>query len=154
MHPLNMDSLTSTPRQPPRGGRCPCLGCFYGEVSEGCWRHGPGVSQPHSLTSPETPQTTQANTWAPCCSVTKTCCALCDPMDCSTPGFPVPQHLPGLAQTHVHGVRDAIQPSYPLLPPSIFPSIRVFSNESVLCIGGQSIGASASASVIPVNIQG
>ena len=40
-----------------------------------------------------------------------------------------------------------------LLPPSIFPSIRVFSNESVLCIGGQSIGASASASVLPMNIQ-
>ena len=40
-----------------------------------------------------------------------------------------------------------------LLLPSIFPSIRVFSNESVFCIGGQSIGASASASVLPMNIQ-
>ena len=52
------------------------------------------------------------------------------------PGFPV--HLPELAQTHVHGVSDAIQPSHPLssllLLPSIFPSISVFSNESLLCI--------------------
>ena len=39
-------------------------------------------------------------------------------MDCSTPGFPVPHHLPELAQTHVHRVSDAIQPSHPLLPPS------------------------------------
>ena len=59
-------------------------------------------------------------------------------MDCSTPGFPVHHQLPELAQTHVHQVGDVIQPSYPLsspsLLPSIFPSIRVFSNELVLCI--------------------
>ena len=61
---------------------------------------------------------------------------LCDPMDCSTPGLPVHHQLPGFTQTHVHPVGDAIQPSHPLLspspPPSIFPSIRDFSNESVL----------------------
>ena len=39
-------------------------------------------------------------------------------MDCSTPGFPVYHHLPELAQTHVHGVGDAIQPSHPLSTPS------------------------------------
>ena len=57
---------------------------------------------------------------------------LCDPMDRSTPGLPI--HLiPEITQTHVHWVCDAIQPSNPpLLPPSIFPSIRVFSNESAL----------------------
>ena len=43
---------------------------------------------------------------------------LCDPMDCSMPGFPVYLQLPELAQTHVHRVGDAIQPSYPLLSPS------------------------------------
>ena len=62
---------------------------------------------------------------------------LCDPMDCSTSGFPVHHQYLELAQTHVHRVGDAIQPSYPLsspLLPSIFPSIRVFSNESVLHI--------------------
>ena len=57
-------------------------------------------------------------------------------MDCSTPGFPVLHHLPELAQTHVHRVSDAIQPFHLLSPllilPSIFPSIRVFSNESTL----------------------
>ena len=56
----------------------------------------------------------------------------------STPGLPVHHQLPELAQTHVHRVGDVSQPSYPLwsllLLPSIFPSIRVFSNESVLCI--------------------
>ena len=59
-------------------------------------------------------------------------------MDCNTPGFPVHHQLPELAQTHVHGVGDAIQPFYPLLSPSPpafnLSSIKVFSNESVLCI--------------------
>ena len=59
-------------------------------------------------------------------------------MNRSTPGLPVHHQLPELAQTHVHWVGDAIQPSHPLLSPSllpsIFPSIRVFSSESVLCI--------------------
>ena len=63
---------------------------------------------------------------------------LCDPMDCSMPGFPVHHQLPKPTQTHVHRVSDAIQPSHLchplLLPASIFPSIRVFSNESVLDI--------------------
>ena len=53
-----------------------------------------------------------------CCSVTKLCQALCDPMDCSTAGFPVLYHLPEFAQSHVHWVGDAIQPSHPLSPPS------------------------------------
>ena len=56
-----------------------------------------------------------------------------DPMDCSTPGFPLHHQLLEVTQTHVHWVGDIIQPSHPLLlPPSTFPSIRVFSNESVL----------------------
>ena len=79
----------------------------------------------------------------------------CDPVDCRMPGFPVPLQLPELAQTHVHPVRDANQRSHPLLPlllPSIFPSIRVFSNQ-LFTLGGQSIGVSASASVLPMNIQ-
>ena len=52
------------------------------------------------------------------CSVTQSCPTLCNPMDCSTPGFPVHHQLPELAQTHVHRVSDAIQPSHPLLFPS------------------------------------
>ena len=69
-----------------------------------------------------------------CCSASQSCLTLCDPMDCSTPGFPVLHQLPEFAQTHVHRVGDAIQPSHPLSPllllPSIFPSIRIFSDES------------------------
>ena len=51
-------------------------------------------------------------------SVTQSCTTLCDPMDCSMPGFPVHHQLPELTQTHVHQVGDAIQPSHPLLSPS------------------------------------
>ena len=51
-------------------------------------------------------------------SVTQSCLTLCEPMDCSTPGFPVHHQLPELAQTHVHWVSDAIQTSHPLSSPS------------------------------------
>ena len=51
-------------------------------------------------------------------SVTQSCPTLCNPMDCSTPGLPVHHQLPELAQTHVHRVSDAIQPSHPLSSPS------------------------------------
>ena len=73
-----------------------------------------------------------------CCSVTQSCLILCDPMNCSTPGFPVLHHLPEFAQTHD---LESVMPSNRLilchsllLRPSIFPSIRVFSKESALCI--------------------
>ena len=68
----------------------------------------------------------------------QSCPTLCDPMDCSTLGFPVLHHFLEIAQTHVHWVGDAIQPSHLLSPflllPSIFPRTRVFSSESALCI--------------------
>ena len=72
-------------------------------------------------------------------SVTQSCLTLCNTMDCSMPVFPVHHRLLELAQTHVHHIGDAIQPSlivcHPLLlPPSIFPRIRVFSSELVLNI--------------------
>ena len=73
-----------------------------------------------------------------CCSVAKSFPTLCNSMHCRTPGFPVFHHLLEFAQTHFHQVGDAIQPSCPLLSPSFLPSIflsvRVFSNESALCI--------------------
>ena len=73
------------------------------------------------------------------CSVAKSCLTLCDPMDCSMPGFPVHHQLPEFTQTLVHWVGDAIQPSQPLrspllLMPSIFPSVRIFSNKQALHI--------------------
>ena len=73
-----------------------------------------------------------------CPAFSKSCPTLCDPVDCSTPGFPVHHQLLELAQTHIHRVGDAIQhliPSHPLLLlPLIFLSIRVFSNELALPI--------------------
>ena len=70
--------------------------------------------------------------------VPQSCPTLCDPMDCSTPGLPVHHQLPELAQTHVHWVSDAIQPSHPLLSPSP-PDFNLsqhqgLPNESVLSI--------------------
>ena len=94
-----------------------------------------------------------------CCSVPQSCPTLCDPINCSTPSFPVLQHLPEFAQIHVHCVSDVIQPSHSLLPPSplaslpFLASIRVFSNESALCIRWPNTGASASAPVLAMNIQ-
>ena len=64
------------------------------------------------------------------------CLTLCDPLDCSIPGFPVLHHLLKLAHAYVHWVRDANQSSHPLssllLLPPVPPSIRVLSNESTL----------------------
>ena len=73
-----------------------------------------------------------------CCSVAQLCPTLCNPLDCNTTGFPVFHHLPEFAQTHIHWVGNAIQPSQPLSSPSppasVFSSIRVFPSELVVCI--------------------
>ena len=63
-------------------------------------------------------------------SVTQLSPTLYDPMDCSTPGFPVHHHLPELAQTHVHQVSDDIQPSHPLSSPSP-PSFNLSQNHGL-----------------------
>ena len=90
-------------------------------------------------------------------SVAQSCPTLCNPMDCSTPGLTVHHQLPEFTQTHVHWVGDAIQSSHPLLSPSllpsIFPSIRLFQMSQLFSSGGQSIGVSASTSVLPMNTQ-
>ena len=87
-------------------------------------------------------------------SVGQSWLTLCDPMDCSMPSFPVHHQLPKRTQTHFHQVSDAIQPSHPLypllFPPSIFPSIRVFSHESVFHIRWPKFW-SFSFSIIPSN---
>ena len=87
------------------------------------------------------------------CSFTQSCVTLCDPMDCSTPGSLVLHYLPESAQTHIHWVDDAIQPSHPLLPPST--SVLNLSQPRLgmswlLTSGSQSTGGS----VLPRNIQG
>ena len=80
---------------------------------------------------------------------------LCNPMDCSMPGFPVHHQLLELAQTHVYQVIDAILS--PIVPFSSclqsFPASGSFPVSQLLASDGQSIGASASASVLPMNIQ-
>ena len=94
-------------------------------------------------------------------SVAQSCPTLCDSMDCSTPGFPVQHQLLELIQTHVHQVHNAIQPSHPLSSPSplafnlsqhqgndAFPMSQFFTSR-----WPKSIRASASASVLPTNIQ-
>ena len=91
-------------------------------------------------------------------SATQSCPTLCNPMNRSTPGLPVHHQLPKSTKTHVHRVGDAIQPSHPLSSPSppapnpsqyqgSFPMSQLFAS------GGQSIGVSASASVLPMNAQ-
>ena len=88
--------------------------------------------------------------------VTQSCSTLCNPMDCSTPVFPAHHQFPELAQTHVHWVSDVIQPSHPrhpLLLPSICPVSGSFPMNQSFASSGQSIGVSASASVLPMNIQ-
>ena len=90
-------------------------------------------------------------------SVSQSCLTLCDPMNCSTPGFPVHHQLSELAQTHVHWVRDAIQPSHPVIPFSSchhsLPASGAFQMSQLFASGGQSIEASASTSVLPMNTQ-
>ena len=91
-------------------------------------------------------------------SVAQLCSTLCNPADCSTPGFPVLHHLLEPAQTHVHCVSDAIQPSHPLSPRCSsclhsFPASGSFPMSQLFESGGQSIGASASASILSMNIQ-
>ena len=93
-----------------------------------------------------------------CCSVVQSCSTLCDSMECSTTGFPILYHLSELVQTHVHWVGDAIQPSCPLSSPFL-PAFNLCQHQGLFLMsqlfisGGQSIGASASASVPLVNIQ-
>ena len=90
-------------------------------------------------------------------SVWFSCSVMSDHVDYSTPGFPVHHQLPEVTQTHVHGVGDAIQPSHPLVPFSSclqsFPASGSFPMSQFFASGGQSIGVSASASVLPVDIQ-
>ena len=91
-------------------------------------------------------------------SVTQLCLTLCDPMDYSTPGLPVQHQLPEFTQTHVHWIGNAIQPSSSVIPFSShlqsFPVSGSLQMSQFFATGGQSIGISVSASVLPMNIQG
>ena len=90
-----------------------------------------------------------------CYSISQFCPTLCNPMDCSTPGFSVLHQLLEFVQTHVHWISDAIQPSHPLLPPfpclQSFPASESFPMSRLFASGSQITGASAS--ILPMNIQ-
>ena len=90
-------------------------------------------------------------------SVVQLCPALCNPMDCSTPGLPVHHQLPEFTQTHLHWVGDPIQPSHPLSSPSLALSLSqhqgVFKWVSSLHQVAKILGVSASTSVLLVNVQ-
>ena len=107
---------------------CPVLSASGGKVLNLFW----SVLQQRLYTEVCTLSEVENNVF--CCLVTQLCLTLCDPMGCSTPGFPVFHHLLELAQTHVQWVSDAFQSSCPLLflTPRAFnlSQLRVFSNES------------------------
>ena len=90
--------------------------------------------------------------------VPQSCLTLCNPMNYSTLGFPVFHYFLEFAQTHIHWVSNAIQPSHPLSPPfsscpQPFPASGSFPVSQLFASGGLSIAASASTSVLPMNIQ-
>ena len=90
-------------------------------------------------------------------SVTQSCPTLCDPMDCSTPSFPVHHQLPEFTQTHVHWVGDAIQLSHPLSSPSP-PAFNLSQHQGLFQWVSSShqvarVGVSASISVLQMNTQ-
>ena len=90
--------------------------------------------------------------------VTMSHSALCDPMDCSTPGYSVLHYLPMFAQTHIHWVSDAIQPPHPLSPfsscPQSFLASDSFPMSRLFTYVAKILEYSASASVLSMNIHG
>ena len=91
-------------------------------------------------------------------SVSQLCPTFWDPMNRSTPGFPVHHHLQEFTQTHVHRVSDAIQPSHPVIPfsscPQSLPTSESLPMSQLFAWGDQSTGVSALASFLPKNTQG
>ena len=90
------------------------------------------------------------------CSFAQSCPTLCDPMNCSMPGLPVHHQLPEFIQTHVHWVSDTANHLSSVVPFShlhSFPASGSFQMSQFFASGSQSIGVSASTSVLPMNIQ-
>ena len=114
------DSIPGSERSPGRGHRnalqYPCLG---NPMDRGAW-WSIVLRVPQSQTPLKRliSTATCARSLIPncCCSVAPSYPTLYDTLDCGTPGFPVPHHLPKFAQTHVHWIGDAIQPSHPVVP--------------------------------------
>ena len=119
--------LTSTSPSSGSHGHCSCLEVSRDQPSSlaadcwgrGCWLNGSllraGRYRQHHLSKEHQ---VPSSLLICCCSLAQSCPTLCKPTDCSTPGLPVLHHLLELAQTHVHWVGDATQPSPPLSSPS------------------------------------
>ena len=129
------------------------------------WKEEPGglqsmrsqKSQTRLIDSPAAAVCIYGSTSCRSCSGIQSCLTLCDPVDCSTPGFPVLHHLPELSQTHIHGVGDAIWASRSLSSTSS-PAFYLSQHQGLFQWVGfahqvASVGASASASVLPMNVQ-
>ena len=128
--------------------------CFSIPARENPWREEPDRQQSTGLQKSWTwlSESVQFS------SVTQSCPTLCDPMDCSTPGFPIHHQLPELTQTHIHRVGDAIQPAHPLPSPSppafnLSQHYGLFQQVNSSHQVAKVLGVSASASVLPMNIQ-
>ena len=135
------------------------LGCFHvlPIVNSVAINKGIHVSFSVLVSSGYMPRSWIAGSLVQFSSVTQSCLTLCDPMNRSTPGLPVHYQLPEFIQTHFHWVSDAIQSFHPLSFPSAsafnLPQHQSFPVSQFFISGGQSIGASASTSVLPMNIQ-
>ena len=137
------------------------LGCFHvlAIVNSAAMNIGVHVSFWNMVFSGYMPRSRIVGSSVQFSSVTQSCPTICDPMDCSMPGLPDHHQLPEITQTHVHWVGDAIQPPHPLSslsPPAFlqsFPALGFFQMSQLFMSGGQSIAVSASASVLPMNIQ-
>ena len=128
--------------------------CAWVLTKDMCW----GFGEPHLAGETWQLQIAFAMGYVQFSSVAQSCPTVCNPTECSMPGFSVLHQLLDLAQTHI---TESVMPSNHLilyrpllLLPSIFPIIRTFLMSKFFTSVGQSIGASASASVFPVNIQG
>ena len=114
-----------------------------------------GAESSHRCPAPSHPQPlllSASPTGGSYCLVPQSCLTLFDPVDCSTPGFPVPHHLPKFPQVHVHYIGDAIQPSHPVTPSSLCPQSSpasgTFPGSRLFTSGDQNTGVSALALVL------
>ena len=128
------------------------------------WKEEPGglqsmrsqKSQTRLIDSPAAAVCVYGSTSCRSCSGIQLCLTLCDPVDCSTPGFPVLHHLPELAQTHIHGVSDAIWASRSLSSP-YSPAFYLSQHQGLFQWVGfahQVASVGASASVLPMKCSG
>ena len=128
------------------GTECKSLQLCLGRKRRQCFAYSTGVSTGTTNSYIDSVQFS---------SVAQSCVSLCDPMDCSIPGFPVHHQLLEFGQTHDHGVGDTIQSSHPhpFFCLQSFPASGSFPMNQFFTSGDQSIRVSASASALPMNIQ-